>query len=171
MKKTLENILQAYDYQSSTEFLHSLFPSIKLEGSWFVILVGLLTLVADKVMGVDTLALGAMVAMMGLELWTGIAAAHIRKETITSKKLSRFGIKVACYFILMSVPYLFSQSFLSRGNALGAGIFDWLHTFLVVQIILEYLISILENLAVIQGKPKDHWITSIKEIITNKLKS
>lgn len=118
----------------------------------------------DKIFGLDNGGFIALLVVFITELITGISAAIIRKESISSMKLSRFGLKVACYLVLIGVSYSLSESFTAHHKAVGAWVFDWLNIFLVIQISLENIISILENLAVISGKDKTVWISKIQEI-------
>jgi len=118
----------------------------------------------DKLFGLDNAGFIALLVVFVTELVTGISASVIRKEKISSIKLSRFGLKVACYLVLIFVSYTMSVSFDAHHKAVGAWVFDWLNVFLIIQISLENIISILENLAVISGKDKTAWINKIQDI-------
>lgn len=118
----------------------------------------------DKIFGLDNAGFIALLVVFVTELITGISAAVIRKESISSIKLSRFGLKVACYLVLIGVSYSLAQSFAGHNKAVASWVFDWLNVFLVVQIVLENIVSILENLAVISGKDKTAWINKIQDI-------
>lgn len=168
--RIIDQLAEHYDFKSSHDLFLSLFPSIKLELLNVMFVTGFAATIADKVLGVDFLAIGALLVMMATELLTGIWASFIRKEDFSSKRLSRFGIKVACYLLLMAVPYLFYVSYHNRGNTMAASVFEWVHVFLVIHIVQEYMVSILENLACIQGKPKTYWIDKIKEKIGSTFK-
>lgn len=63
-----------------------------------------------------------------------------------------------------------SMSFLEQGKPTAALIFDWMHMFLVIQIVLENIVSISENLAVVQGKEKSHFVTVLQEKINQLLR-
>lgn len=117
----------------------------------------------DKILGIDGAAFVALGLVFLLELITGIWAAHLRGETISSLKLSRFSLKVACYLVLISATYLMANSFKSHNKDVAAWGFDWLHVFLLAQIVLENIVSILENLACINGKEKSAWIKKIQD--------
>lgn len=124
---------------------------------------------ADKIFGLDGMAFCAMLLVFITELISGLLAANARGEKISSMKLSRFSFKVFYYLVLISVPYLMSQSFNAREKLIPAAIFDWLHIFLVVQIVMENMVSILENMAVLGGKDKTHWIIKMQAKINNLL--
>ena len=115
----------------------------------------------DKGFGLDDTAFIALLVVFVAELVSGITASRVRKETFSSLKLSRFSVKVACYLVLIGVSYSMNISFKHHGDFLASVIFDWMHIFLVVQIVFENMISILENVAVIGGKDKSAWIEKI----------
>lgn len=123
----------------------------------------------DRVFGLDAYAFALLIIVFFAELSSGLIAAHIRKEAISSMKLSRFSFKVFYYLVLIALPYVFATSFRAHDKTAAAVIFDWLHLFLVAQIVLENIISVLENLAVISGKDKTHWISKIQEKLNNLL--
>lgn len=169
MKKFISNILNGFDYLSITEFAHSLVPTVKYNLAALVLILSISLGWVDKIFGLSALAVGALVLVMFAELGSGIYASHVKKEEFSSKRLSRFGVKVACYLILISVPYVLYDSYHAHGNTVAAYLFDWMHTFLTIQIAAENIISILENIAVIQGKDKTFWIEKIKSKITGTL--
>lgn len=123
----------------------------------------------NKIFGLDELAFGALITAMIIEVLSGLYASHLRKQSFSSHKFSRFTVKSACYLILIAVPYIFSNSYRERGNNTIAEIFEWLHLFFVIQIVAEHIISILENAAIIQGKKKTYWIDKIKSKIGDAL--
>lgn len=165
MKKLLSSILQGFEYDSSLEFLCSLVPSIKYQLLIVTLFISTIVAEIDVIFGLDAMAVGGLIAVMLLELGSGTYASRIQKQPFSSRRLSRFTFKMACYLILISVPYLFEISFKKHGNGLASGLFGWLHVFLVVQIVVENIVSILENLALIQGKDKTYWIKKIKSKI------
>lgn len=166
--KFLTRILATFDYHSWLEFGQSLLPSSKynltLNLAPFTVL---LFPAIDRLFGLDAVAFGVLLVVFVAELSSGIYASKIMKVPFSSMKLSRFSFKVAYYLVLISLPYVMAVSFKAHDKTAAATMFDWLHLFLVAQIVLENVVSILENLAVISGKPKTHWITAIKEKIKN----
>ena len=169
MKKAVSELLNGFEYSSNLEFMQSLVPSLKYQLLFITMFTSALFAEVDKVFGLDAMAIGALIVVMLLELASGTYASRIKKIPFSSRRLSRFTFKMACYLVLISVPYLFEVSFKKHDNDLAAGLFAWLHVFLVVQIVVENIVSILENLAQIQGKDKTYWIDKIKSKITNSL--
>lgn len=185
MKLYLERLLRTFDYHSWSEFAQSLAPSFKYGlldnvkgGTKMTVLPAAISSVTagmqafpalSEIFGIDALAFAALMLAFVTELISGLLAANARGEKISSMKLSRFSFKVFYYMVLIAVPYLMGQSFEARHKSVPAAIFDWLHVFLVVQIVMENLVSILENMAVLGGKDKTHWISKIQSKITSLL--
>ena len=166
MKKELTSILEGFDFESISDLSHSLLPSMKYNTWIMTVLFSFLTSCINQIFGLDVMAITALLIVMLVELYSGIYASHINKVPFSSKRLSRFTLKFACYLVLIAVPHLFGESYRQNNNSTGAIVFEGLHVFLVTQIVLENIISVLENIAVIQGKPKAYWIDKLKEKFT-----
>ncbi|MDO3641971.1 phage holin family protein [Mucilaginibacter sp. L3T2-6] len=164
MKLFAERLLKTYDWHSAESFFHSLAPSFKYNVHIGLLIGSAVWVDVDKVFGLDNVGFVGLVAVFIMELVTGISAAIVRKESISSVKLSRFGLKLACYLVLIGASYGLSKSFEAHKKTVAAWAFDWLNVFLIVQIALENIISILENLAVISGKDKTAWINKIQNV-------
>ena len=117
----------------------------------------------DKWFGLDDTAFVGLLAVFLTEILSGIAASLVRRETFSSLKLSRFGLKATCYMVLIFTSYTMYMSFKHHSDDTAAVVFDWLHIFLVVQIVFENVISVLENVATITGKDKSAWISKARE--------
>ena len=159
----LTRLLKTFDFHDATAFAQSLVPSTKYGSCAVLMIVSAVWGSLDKVFALDDFAFVALAMVFFMELLTGICAAHIRQEAFSNVKLSRFTLKVACYLVLIAVTHLMAVSFTNHGKNVPAWAFDWLHIFLVAHIVLENIVSILENLAVIDGKDKSAWIVKIQE--------
>lgn len=169
MRLFFERLLKGFDYGSLQELALSLAPTNKYQLTTYSLIISSIGAGANKVFGLDGYAFSALLLVFVAELVSGLTAARIKKEAISSMKLSRFTFKVSYYLILICVPYLMASSFFAKGKTMPAIVFDWLHAFLVVQIVLENMISILENVAVISGKDKTHIISKIQSKISQLL--
>lgn len=163
----LTRLLKTYDYHSLQAFLWSLAPSGKYKWTAAILIMSSLWGSIDKVFGLDQEAFVALVVIFITELVSGIWAAIVRGEPISSIKLSRFGLKVVCYLIMIAVSYSFAQNFEIHKKYAAAWAFDWLNTVLVAQVGFENTISILENIAHINGKAKDAIVVKITEKFKN----
>jgi phage-related holin len=156
-------LLKTFDFHSLAEFVMSLAPSFKYKLNVPLMVISSVWVCVDKVFGLDNSAFLALLIVFVTELLSGIIASRVRKETFSSLKLSRFSLKVACYLVLIGVTYAMYLSFKHHGDDTASVIFDWMHIFLVVQIVFENIISILENVAAISGKDKSAWINKLSE--------
>lgn len=169
LKEATYSLLQSFEFEGLGDFMHSLMPTLKYNLVFVVFGLSIFLTWIDRLFGVDAIAVAALFLIMVLEIASGTYASKIKKEDFTSRRLSRFTFKIACYLVLILVPNVFFESFKARGSTVAAGIFEWLHVFLVVQIVIENVLSILENIAVIQGKSKSFWIDKIKSKINSSL--
>lgn len=165
MKKLFDHFFAGFDYENSHEFLLSLIPTIKYQLGTIVIFTFSFSAIIDQVFGLDAAAVLALILAMCVELISGIYASSVLAVPFNSKRLSRFTVKSACYLILIAVPFLLQKSYIKHDNSVASMAFGWLHVFLVTQIAIEHIVSILENVAVISGKPKTYWVTKIKSKI------
>ncbi|WP_437918438.1 phage holin family protein [Sphingobacterium sp. LRF_L2] len=171
MKSWFEKLLVTYGYDTLSDFGQSLAPALKYTGvTAMTTIMSAMAVSINRIFGLDSYAFLALLFTLAIELFSGLTASRIRREQLSSMKLSRFGFKVCCYLVLIAVPYLFATSFEFHKKTLAAAVFDWMHVFLVIQIVLENLVSILENMAVISGKPKTHIINKLTSKIENFLK-
>jgi len=171
MKTYFLRLLQTFEYTDWAHLGQSLAPSTKYQAMVPAsIMVSTLAMYIDRVFGLDAYAFGALLMVLITELVSGLGAARVRKDQISSLKLSRFSFKVFYYLVIIAVPYLFSVSFLAHDKTAASVVFDYIHVFLVMQIVQENIVSILENVAVISGKPKTHWINHLSDKIQSFLK-
>ncbi len=164
--KHFEKLLKTFDFQSYLEFGQSLLPSSKYQITTATMMLSVILTPFEKatelLFGFDGLALAALLAVFFLEMVTGVSASLIRNEPISSARFSRFTLKTACYLVLIAIPFVLSKNYMRYNRDVPATILDWLNIFLVLHIVQENVVSILENLAVISGKPKTAWIEAIK---------
>lgn len=166
--KYFTKLLQTFDYNSAADWLRSMFPAVRYDHFTLLsISVSLIGSAIDIVFGMSGLTFACFVLVMLTELVSGIRASRVKKEVFSSMRLSRFTFKVACYLVLIAVPYVLSVNYAAHHNNIASSAFDWLHVFLVMQIVFENTVSILENLGVIMGNDKTLWIRKIQD----KLKS
>ena len=175
MKLYFQTRLRGFEYANFLELGQSIMPSSKYQLSAPTLLVSMTLTGVQRTIeilyGLDGMGFLALVAVFCLELITGISASVIKKENISSHRLSRFTLKAACYLVLISVPYVLSQSLKSSDRGATAWALDALSSLLILQVVQENVVSVLENLAVITGKEKDSWITAIKSLFKSKIDS
>lgn len=170
MIRYFENMLATFDYKGFNEFFLSLFPSFKYRHITMLTLsMSYVASLIDLVFGMTGYAFFGFMMIMVAELTSGIIASRVKKEPFSSLKLSRFCFKVFYYIVIISGTYMLSASYSQHGHDLAASAFIWLHVFFVVQIVLENIVSILENISVINGKDKTYWIKKIQDKINGMI--
>lgn len=164
-----EKILASFHYSSWAKLGESLAPSLKYANMTNItVVLSAIGVSIIRVFGLDSFAFLALLLVFAFELVTGVRRANSVKEELTSAKFSRFSFKVTYYLLMIGVSYTMSESFLARGKEAASIVFDWMHLFFVVQIVLENIVSISENIAVVEGKEKSHYIQKLQDKV-NKL--
>lgn len=164
MKAFLIYLLHSFGYSGWDSLMRSLIPTLKYPGSGSITMViSLASVPIIRIFGLDGLAFASLLLIFFAELVSGIWASKIRKEPFESHKFSRFTFKCTYYLLIIAITYLMAESFKARQKELAVVIFDFMHLFFLVQIVLENIVSISENYSVITGKPKAHWITTMVE--------
>lgn len=106
-------------------------------------------------LGIKFFTLISFLTLTLLELVTGIVLSKKEKRKITSRRFSRFGLKLLVWLVLVGISNVFRLQYKSLdgvSNVLAQHLFTWLHTSVFVYITLEYFISVGENLSKITGK-------------------
>jgi len=157
--KFLDYLCYNFGYENFSDFSGSFIHS-KL----FILTLPLtgLGVVLEYYLGFNMLTLMAFGVLIFLELLTGLISSRIKGAKIQSRKFSRFGLKlfvwVTLFFITNSMKLQYSDT-----KGLSYEFYDWLHTFILGFVNMEYLISVLENLGVITGKSNNTLIGAIKK--------
>jgi phage-related holin len=161
IKKFLDYVVYNFGFESYTDFSDSmihnklLFLTIPFAGA---------SAFLEYMVGLQSFTLIAFVVLVILELVTGLVASKNRGEEIVSRKFSRFGFKVFVWFLLIYIVNSMKLEYRNSDTDFGSlayGLFIWLHGTLFIYIVIEYLISVLENLGSITGNKKDNLIKSI----------
>lgn len=161
INKFFNHLVSNFGFNCTSDFTDSIIHFKLL--AFTVPLAGLSSLI-EVYFGFRHLTILAFVILVTLELITGLVASKIKGIKIVSHKFSRFGFKVFVWLTLLYVVNTMKIEYSSQGNNfsnLASGFFTWLHGTLFIYIIIEYLISVLENLSVITGKNNVTLITRI----------
>ena len=131
----------------------------------------------SAVFGIGPVVVFAMSVAVLVETFTGLRASHKRGEPFESYKFSRCIIKVAVWLTLVFILNSFARDMDARESwlySVGSFFFDSAKLAVLTYFCVEYVTSILENLSVIDGKPKDALISAIKDkwsVMINLLKN
>jgi phage-related holin len=161
--KAINKILQGYGWDGLNDFGVSLAPSFKYHLGFISITMSALIATLQSVLGLTLLTGFAFMALAFVEVLTGIyASVAIKKQKLQSGKMGRFIIKLALMLICLFVLGAFSKEYKETNYLLGE-LFTWMRDGVFSFTVIEYLISILENVAVIGGKPNNQLLTAIKK--------
>lgn len=171
----INHLLLSYGFASGREFLLSIFPSFKYGTSSISIPISFVFGLVSTWLGISPCIVLVMFAAVLVETVTGIRASKKQGEPFESFKFSRCVIKVALWVFLFFMFHQFALDAEAKAGhwvwALSGFLFDVLHATTMVYFVVEYGTSILENLAVLDGKPKESLIIAItdsfKSIVSN----
>ena len=149
------NLRDFYESMVHTKFLFLTLPTSIITFSVIQQWLGL--------SGAVFISFGVMAVM---ELITGLWGAKVTGTKLTSRKFSRFGLKILVWLSLILVANSFKISYQGLEgfqNLLIYQLFSWIHGVLVVYITMEYMISILENMGKINGETDNKLLTFLKK--------
>jgi phage-related holin len=161
INKLLNTLVSNFGFECTTDFSNSIIHNKLLLLT--IPLAGLSSII-QNIFGLQSLTIVAFVVLVTLELITGLLASLSRGESIVSRKFGRFGFKILVWLILIYVINAMRLEYTNTGtnfDSLASGFFTWLHGTLFIYVVIEYLISVLENLGSITGGKKDNLIKSI----------
>lgn len=163
-----QKIIESFGFQHYSDLLASLFPSTKYQILGFTVTFSAVSGLAEKLFGLEALTIIALVFMLMMEFASGIIAGKIKGKRIESRLMGRFLVKVFLWLTCLFFIHTLQVDYETK-NQLIAGALHWLHSGLMIYVSLEYLISILENIAVISGKSNDVLIKYIRKKINQLL--
>lgn len=163
----VSRFLQSYGYGSIKEFSLSLCPSFKYNLQMPTSIISITLALASKYLGIGPVIVFAMFVAVVVETVSGIYASKKTGIDFESFRFSRCVIKVSIWMVLIFIANSFSLECASRDgwiDRLGEVFFDIVRLFVLIYFAIEYIVSILENLAVIDGKPKTTFIESLQSL-------
>ncbi|ADV44374.1 phage holin family protein [Bacteroides helcogenes] len=178
MIRIITRFIGTYGYDSLKEFFLSLAPSFKYNLQFPAISLSAVTAVISEWIGITPFLATAMLVAIVSEMWTGIRASRAQGIGFESFRFSRCIIKLCIWLIIIYIIhsfYLESRSDKEENIVmmLSTLFFSIVKVFVMTWFCVEHVTSILENLAVIDGKPKDALIKKVKALwmaITDRLK-
>lgn len=164
----VKKLLISYGWSSNKDFVLSLFPSAKYGSLGGSVSFATVTTFFVQYLGISPALVPALVVILATELWTGIhASTKVKKEKFESGKFSRFVIKLCVWMVLFYTAHSFMNEYREQVTfvqILAFTFFEVLKVFLMSLFLVENTTSILENLAVIDGKPKAEYIDKTKQL-------
>ena len=155
-----------YGYDSPKEFFLSVAPSFKYNLQFPAISFSAVTAVVSEWIGITPFLAMAMLVAIVSEMWTGIRASKVQGIGFESFRFSRCIIKLCIWLTIIYITHSFYLE--SKAGAeesfvmlLATLFFSIVKVFVMTWFCVEHVTSILENLAVIDGKPKDALIKQV----------
>ena len=167
MTNFFQKLLDTYDFNSMREFGLSLCPSFKYNLQIPSFSISAVLAVLSKYLGFGPVIVFAMAVAVLVETISGIAASKRLGKPFESFRFSRCVLKVFIWFTLVYIANAFSLECASRQgwlDQIGVVFFDVIRLLVLAYFVIEYVVSILENLAVIDGKPKTQFIEGVQSV-------
>ncbi|MEI8086993.1 MAG: phage holin family protein [Paludibacter sp.] len=165
MNNYFTKFLAAYDYGDFREFSLSVFPTFKYELQGLMMLVSFVSGTVNYFFGIQPALAAAMFVAVVVEVWTGIKASRKLGKKFESFRFSRCVIKIGIWLIILYIIHAFEKEYESRTNLIqmaAYAFFNFVYVVALTGFLVEYVTSILENVAVLQNKPKTQIIEAIQ---------
>ena len=166
----IERFFNTYGFEGFKGFALSLFPSFKYGNQTAVISISTFFAVIGQWLGVSPAIVLVMFIAVLVETFTGIRASKKQGIDFESFRFSRCIIKVFVWVFLFFMFHSFASDLGDKSGwvfMLGRLFFDILHLATMIYFCIEYTTSILENLAVLDSKPKATFINAIGILFTS----
>lgn len=162
----MNTFLKLFAFNSPYDLMLSLLPSIKYKTLLLVCSFSVFAAFVQSCFGFEVPMLIAILVALSIELVSGLAASQKRGEKIESLKFSRFALKIGIWLGVFYIVHQFTEHFINKNSITLEFIFSWASNGFLMVFFCEYAISILENLACLQGKERAHYI----QLLINKIK-
>lgn len=165
--KFLYKFLDSYAYSSPREFCESICPSWKYQLQYLSFFLSGISGVVSYLFGFGPALAIAMLVLIIVEVRTGIKASRCEGKNFESFKFSRCILKLAFWAIIFYTIRQFENEFAHKTHLfdiLAHSFFKILFLFALSFFAVEHLTSILENISVIDGKPKTALIEVVQQM-------
>ncbi|CAA0158179.1 phage holin family protein [Tenacibaculum maritimum] len=160
--KRINFILDGFGFRNFDDFKISTFGFVTQK------VVGLSSVLAfvKTLFGVDWLFFVGYVCLITFEWWSGIQASFKKGQEHESRKLGRMILKIAVYSGLLFILNSFKMTTeMPSIEGFTLNPFSWLYWIVLFVIIWQLLISVLENLQVLEFK----WAGKVIAVINFKV--
>lgn len=166
--------LESYGYASSKELLLSICPSWKYGLGWEAISVSAILAFMSEMLGITPILLVGMFVAVVLETITGTKASLKQGKDFESWRFSRCVFKVSIWVGLFFVFHSFEADAEMKEGVIwvfAALIYSLFHATTMIYFAVEYATSIAENMAILDGKAKDAYISALKDMFASILEN
>lgn len=166
MIQFFSKLLLTYGYGSTKELLYSMFPSWKYQLQYFSLALSAISGLLSSLFGFGSAIAVAMFIAVVVEVRTGIKASQKQGYSFESFRFSRCILKLTLWAVIFYIIHQFENEYEYRTHVFDILAFAFFKVLFLVALsffVVEHVTSILENKAIIDGKPK----TALIEIIQN----
>ena len=166
----INRFLDTYGFDGLKGFLLSLFPSFKYGVAGQTLSVSAILGFISSLLGISAFLIPVMFVAVVIETWTGIKASKKQGIPFESIRFSRCVIKVFIWVSLFFMFHSFAMDMQTHDDwvhVAGFYFFEILHVATMMYFVIEYSTSILENLAVLDGKPKETLVVAFGAMFDN----
>jgi len=142
------SFIEEFGFKDSHQFYNSLLRPKLLSSTVPIATIGGFI---ERLFGLEPIILIAFVALLTLELITGISASKIEGQKITSKRMKAF---LLMFFVWLTILFILHQ-FSKLDNVVAATAFDYLFYSTIFFVGVIYLKSVFENVSRIIDKKED----------------
>ncbi len=160
----MKEFFKIFEWNTATDFLNSLIPSIKLQVTVPLLSLGSVMGLISAIMGVQADTVFAICVALFAELISGIYASVKRGDRIRSGKFGRFVVKACVWLMCVYIVNAFCKEFAANKSEVMDVLMKWVRSAFLMTCFLEYMISINENMESITGR-KSIFIRLLKEKI------
>lgn len=157
--------LNSYGFDGLSQLVESMVPSSRYGMSAASVAASVGIGAVTSWLGISPLIVMAMFMVVLVEMVTGVRASKRKGHSFESFRFSRGILKICVWCIIFFVFHAFAVE-MGRFDGwvymIAASMFEILHASAMVWFVIENTTSILENQAVIDGKPKTEYIEAIK---------
>ena len=166
----INRFLETYGFDGCKGFLLSLFPSFKYGVAGQTLSVSAILGFISSLLGISVFLIPVMFVAIVIETWTGVKASKKQGIPFESYRFSRCVIKVFIWVSLFFMFHSFAMDMQTHDDwvhVAGFYFFEILHVATMMYFVIEYSTSILENLAVLDGKPKEALVVAFGAMFDN----
>ncbi|MBQ9641528.1 MAG: phage holin family protein [Bacteroidaceae bacterium] len=163
----LKRFLGSYGFGDMRCFCLSLFPSFKYGTQTASLTASAVLGAVSEFLGLTPALVVVMFVAVLVETLTGTRASLKRGEPFESWKFSRCVLKVMVWVFLLFMFHRFSRELCVRDGwvfVCGGVLFQVIQVMTMVYFCIEYATSIMENLAMLDGKPKTVYVERLKDV-------
>ena len=149
--------LQGFGFEGTQDLMTSTLHTDKGFGiiSGLSALLGGAAIFVETYIGLAPVAYIAFVILLVLEFITGIRASIKAKKKIESRKFGRMIVKIGLYTTILGIVHVLKVNMDSYIN-----IYEWLYYAVFNMVVIQLIISVLENLAKL-GFAEGTWIVRV----------